>query len=76
MKILDGGIISFTISMANATFSASLPPQMSRRMHVVHIINKGTTSHPLIMGYLIQLFWLSVVYNLRLQIVKSQANRM
>ena len=54
----------------------SPPVSMSRRMHVVHIINKGTTSHPLIMGYLIQLFWLPVVYNLRLQIVKPQANRM
>ena len=31
----------------------------------VHIINKGTTSHPLIMGYLRQLFWLSAVYNFR-----------
>ena len=31
------------------------------RLLYVHIINKGTTSHPLIMGYLRQLFWLSAV---------------
>lgn len=31
----------------------------------VHIINKGTTAHPLIMHALRQLFWLSAIYNFR-----------
>lgn len=31
----------------------------------VHIINKGTTAHPLIMCLLRKLFWLSAIYNFR-----------
>lgn len=31
----------------------------------VYIINKGSTSHPLLMCYLRQLFWLSAIYNFR-----------
>ena len=31
----------------------------------VHIINKGTTAHPLVMFFLRQLFWLSVIHNFR-----------
>ena len=32
---------------------------------VVHIINNGSTAHPVVMSYLRQLFWLSAVYNFR-----------
>ena len=31
----------------------------------VHIINKGSTAHPLVMHALRQLFWLSAIYNFR-----------
>lgn len=40
----------------------------------VHIINKGSTAHPLIMHALRQLFWLSATYNFRFTARHIQGN--
>ncbi|KAL9952390.1 hypothetical protein ACROYT_G039640 [Oculina patagonica] len=42
----------------------------------VHIINKGTTNHPLVMSFLRKLFWLSAIHNFRFtaSYIKGQLN--
>ena len=42
----------------------------------VHIINKGSTNHPLVMSFLRKLFWLSAIHNFRFtaSYIKGQLN--